>query len=149
MAESNIVAGLFGLTPQMFDFSVGDSSLRFDWILSIEDKQEKIFEIDVEKLVKEAGYGNGEFKVVFNFLKNYVGNENQKQKVWIHEVSPSRTEIRIQPLITNDEAQNRQINRRYTSFMDGAAELRENVINIKNQIDKVESITKLKYYQCS
>jgi hypothetical protein len=106
---------------------------------SIDSKtQEKIFEIDVEKLVKEAGYGNGEFKVVFNFLKNYVGNENQKQKVWIHEVSPSRTEIRIQPLITNDEAQNRQINRRYTSFMDGAAELRENVINIKNQIDKVE-----------
>ena len=48
---------------------------------SIDSKtQEKIFEIDVEKLVKEAGYGNGEFKVVFNFLKNYVGNENQKQK---------------------------------------------------------------------
>ena len=106
---------------------------------SIDSKtQEKIFEIDVEKLVKEAGYGNGEFKVVFNFLKNYVGNENQKQKVWIHEVSPSRTEIRIQPLITNDENQNRQIQRRYTAFMDGAAELRENVINIKNQIDKVE-----------
>ena len=106
---------------------------------SIDSKtQEKIFEIDVEKLVKEAGYGNGEFKVVFNFLKNYVGNENQKQKVWIHEVSPSRTEISIQPLITNDENQNRQIQRRYTSFMDGAAELRENVINIKNQIDKVE-----------
>lgn len=106
---------------------------------SIDSKtQEKIFEIDVEKLVKEAGYGNGEFKVVFNFLKNYVGNENQKQKVWIHEVSPSRTEIRIQPLITNDETQNKQINRRYTAFMDGAAELRENVTNIKNQIDKIE-----------
>ena len=106
---------------------------------SIDSKtQEKIFEIDVEKLVKEAGYGNGEFKVVFNFLKNYVGNENQKQKVWIHEVSPSRTEIRIQPLITNDENQNKQINRRYTAFMDGAAELRENVTNIKNQIDKIE-----------
>lgn len=100
--------------------------------------QEKIFEIDVEKLVKEAGYGNGEFKVVFNFLKNYVGNENIKQKVWIHEVSPSRTEIRIQPLITNDEVQNKQIQRRYTAFMDSAAELRENVTNIKNQIDKIE-----------
>ncbi len=106
---------------------------------SIDSKtQEKIFEIDVEKLVKEAGYGNGEFKVVFNFLKNYVGNENQKQKVWIHEVSPSRTEIRIQPLITNDETQNKQITRRYNAFMDAAAELRENVANIKNQIDKVE-----------
>ncbi len=106
---------------------------------SIDSKtQEKIFEIDVEKLVKEAGYGNGEFKVVFNFLKNYVGNENQKQKVWIHEVSPSRTEIRIQPLITNDETQNKQITRRYNAFMDSAAELRENIENIKNQIDKIE-----------
>jgi uncharacterized protein YeaO (DUF488 family) len=106
---------------------------------SIDSKtQEKIFEIDVEKLVKEAGYGNGEFKVVFNFLKNYVGNENQKQKVWIHEVSPSRTEIRIQPLITNDETQNKEITRRYNAFMDSAAELRENIENIKNQIDKIE-----------
>lgn len=106
---------------------------------SIDTKtQEKIFEIDVEKLVKEAGYGNGEFRVIFNFLKNYVGNENIKQKVWIHEVSPSRTEIRIQPLITNDENQNKQIQRRYNAFMNNAAELRENVNNIKNQIDKVE-----------
>lgn len=106
---------------------------------SIDTKtQEKIFEIDVEKLVKEAGYGNGEFRVIFNFLKNYVGNENIKQKVWIHEVSPSRTEIRIQPLITNDENQNKQIQRRYTAFMNNAAELRENVNNIKNQIDKIE-----------
>ena len=54
----------------------------------------KIFEIDVEKLVREAGYGNGEFRVSFSFVKNYVGNENPKKRVWIHEVSPSRTEGR-------------------------------------------------------
>jgi len=41
-----------GLTPDMFDFSVGESSLRFDWILSIEDKQEKIFEMS--KLISET-----------------------------------------------------------------------------------------------
>lgn len=100
--------------------------------------QEKIFEIDVEKLVKEAGYGNGEFRVVFNFLKNYIGTENEKQKVWIHEVSPSRTEIRIQPLLTNDTNQNTQIEKRYTAFMNNAVELRENITTIKNQIDKIE-----------
>jgi len=41
-----------GLTPDMFDFSVGESSLRFDWILSIEDKEEKIFEMS--KLISET-----------------------------------------------------------------------------------------------
>jgi len=41
-----------GLTPEMFDFSVGNSSLRFDWILAIEDKQEKIFEMS--KLISET-----------------------------------------------------------------------------------------------
>ena len=41
-----------GLTPDMFDFSVGDTSLRFDWILSIEDKEEKIFEMS--KLICET-----------------------------------------------------------------------------------------------
>jgi len=41
-----------GLTPDMFDFSVGESSLRFDWILAIEDKQEKIFEMS--KLISET-----------------------------------------------------------------------------------------------
>ena len=41
-----------GLTPEMFDYSVGDTSLRFDWILSIEDKQEKIFEMS--KLISET-----------------------------------------------------------------------------------------------
>jgi hypothetical protein len=100
--------------------------------------QEKIFEIDIEKLVKEAGYGNGEFITAFNFLKNYVGTENSKQKVWIHEVSPSRTEIRIQPLLTTDEIANTKVKTRYKAFMNDAAELRENVEQIKNQIDAIE-----------
>ena len=100
--------------------------------------QEKIFEIDIEKLVKEAGYGNGEFITAFNFLKNYVGTENSKQKVWIHEVSPSRTEIRIQPLLTTDEVANTKVKTRYKAFMNDAAELRENVEQIKNQIDAIE-----------
>ena len=61
--------------------------------------QELIYDIDIEKLIREAGYGNGEFKVSFNFLKNYVGNEDKQQRVWIHEISPSRSEIRIMSLL--------------------------------------------------
>ena len=100
--------------------------------------QELIYTIDVEKLINNAGYGNGEFNVVLNFVKNYIGLDDKKQRVWIHEVSPSRTEIRIQPLITTDLVQNDKINSRYNSFMDNALELRENVTNIKNQIDSIQ-----------
>ena len=99
---------------------------------------EKIFEIDVEKLVFEAGYGNGEFRVSFSFVKNYVGNENQKKKVWIHEVSPSRTEIRILPLLGVDATINNDLQDRYFSFMDNVSELRQSYKKIKAFLDKIE-----------
>jgi hypothetical protein len=99
---------------------------------------EKIFEIDVEKLVFEAGYGNGEFRVGFAFVKNYVGNENQKKKVWIHEVSPSRTEIRILPLLGVDKAINNDLQDRYFSFMDNVSELRQSYKKIQAFLDKIE-----------
>ena len=34
--------------------------------------QEKIYDIDVEKLIRESGHENGEYKVAFNFLKNHL-----------------------------------------------------------------------------
>jgi hypothetical protein len=99
---------------------------------------EKIFEIDIEKLVFEAGYGNGEFRVGFAFVKNYVGNENQKKKVWIHEVSPSRTEIRILPLLGVDKAINNDLQDRYFSFMDNVSEFRQSYKKIQSFLDKIE-----------
>ena len=40
------------LKPEMFDYMIGDkSSLRYEWILSIEDKQERINEMT--KLISE------------------------------------------------------------------------------------------------
>lgn len=101
--------------------------------------QEKIFEIDVEKLVREAGYGNGEFKVSFNFLKNYVGNEDKKQRVWIHEVSPSRSEIRVMPLLGTDAFLNDRILNRYDSFLNKENELRGVVNIIQNTLDLIEN----------
>jgi hypothetical protein len=99
---------------------------------------EKIFEIDIEKLIFEAGYGNGEFRVGFAFVKNYVGNENQKKKVWIHEVSPSRTEIRILPLLGVDKAINNDLQDRYFSFMDNVSEFRQSYKKIQSFLDKIE-----------
>ena len=101
--------------------------------------QERIFDIDVEKLIREAGYGNGEFKIAFNFLKNYLGSDNLKQRVWIHEVSPSRTELRIMPLLTTDETQNTLIQKRYNSFLNKGSELRSVINDIKKSIDLIEN----------
>lgn len=58
--------------------------------------------IDIEKLLKDLGFVNGILKVNLNFVRNRVGNENELTRVWVHEISPSRQEIRIVPLKTAD-----------------------------------------------
>jgi hypothetical protein len=100
--------------------------------------QEKIYDIDVEKLIRESGHENGEYKVAFNFLKNHLGSENSKQRVWIHEVSPSRTEIRVMPLLTNDAKQNQTITYRYNTFLNKGKELKNIIGLIKNTMDSLE-----------
>lgn len=60
--------------------------------------------IDIEKLITEAGYSNGIFKTQINLLNRRVGSEDiSKDKLWIHEISPSRTEIRVLPLEDKNE----------------------------------------------
>lgn len=55
--------------------------------------------IDVEKLIVEAGYSTGIFKTQVTLLNRRVGSETiAKDKLWIHEISPTRTEIRVLPL---------------------------------------------------
>lgn len=59
--------------------------------------------IDVEKLINDIGYNNGILKVNINFVRYKVGSENELERVWIEEISPSREEIRILPLKTKFE----------------------------------------------
>ncbi len=59
----------------------------------------KEYIIDTEKLVRDAGYSNGIFKTQTTLLNRRAGSASvDKDKLWIHEISPSRTEIRILPL---------------------------------------------------
>ena len=64
---------------------------------------QKELAINVEKLLKDIGFTNGILKVNINFVRYRVGSENELTKVWVHEISPSREEIRILPLKTKDE----------------------------------------------
>jgi hypothetical protein len=58
--------------------------------------------IDIKKLLNTIGFTNGIFKVNINFVRNSVGTENELTRVWVHEISPSREEIRILPLKVAD-----------------------------------------------
>jgi hypothetical protein len=57
--------------------------------------------INIEKLLNDLGFTNGILKVNINFVRSRIGSENELERVWIHEISPSRGELRIIPLKTN------------------------------------------------
>ena len=75
-----------------------------DYLYSITNKGgQKELAINIEKLLNDLGFTNGILKVNINFVRQRVGSDNELQRVWIHEISPSREEIRIIPLKTKDE----------------------------------------------
>lgn len=59
--------------------------------------------IDAERLLNDLGFENGILKLNINFVRNRVGTENKIRRAWIQEISPSRQEIRILPLKTNNK----------------------------------------------
>jgi hypothetical protein len=70
--------------------------------------------INIEKLLNDLGFTNGILKVNINFVRSRVGSENTLERVWIHEISPSRAELRIIPLKTNSPELNVN-NKKHTS----------------------------------
>lgn len=54
--------------------------------------------IDIERLLQEAGYTNGIFKTQVTLINHRVGSNDKFDKLWISEISPSRTEVRLFPL---------------------------------------------------
>ena len=75
------------------------------------------FIVDIEKLIVEAGYSNGIFRTQVTLLNRRAGIENsQENSLWIHEISPSRTEVRILP--NRAKSKNKDLERRYSLFTD-------------------------------
>ena len=105
--------------------------------------------IDVERLLREAGYNNGIFKTQITLLNKRVGSEDDINKLWISEISPSRTEIRLFPIRNNDKP-NIDLEQRYSLFINNG-EFRDDTINLAlNFIEKItpsaiDSFIKTKY----
>ena len=82
------------------------------------DNDSEEFFIDTEKLIKEAGYTNGIFKSQVSLLNRRLGSAgNEFDKLWIHEISPSRTEIRVLPTTDSSGLPNSDLSHRYDLFV--------------------------------
>ena len=57
---------------------------------------------EILQSINDLGFTNGILKVNLNFVRDRVGSDNTLHRVWIQEISPTREEIRIVPLKTND-----------------------------------------------
>ena len=84
--------------------------------------------VDIERLINEAGYKNGLFKTQITLLNKRVGSEANQNKVWIHEISPSRTEIRVLPIKPETKMMEDDLNERYNIFLRNG-EFRDDVVN--------------------
>lgn len=61
---------------------------------------------DLEQLIRDAGYNAGIFKTQITLLNRRVGKEEiDNDKLWIHEISPSRTEVRLLPVKNNNPSE--------------------------------------------
>ena len=101
--------------------------------------------VDVEKLITEAGYSNGIFKTQVSLLNRRVGSESVgKDKLWIHEISPSRTEIRILPIEDENEEVYEDLQKRLDIILNGGNFRDDTIYFVKSMVEsiKVEEVLK-------
>tara|TARA_B100000902_G_scaffold128866_1_gene128078 strand:+ start:7421 stop:9901 length:2481 start_codon:yes stop_codon:yes gene_type:complete len=111
------------------------------------NKAEEFF-IDVEKLIKEAGYSQGVFKTSVALLNRRLGSEDRMfDRAWIHEISPSRTEVRVLPVIDESTGQpNEDLDLRYQTFTSGDDFFADIVLfldEFSEQFDVASIVTKM------
>ena len=95
--------------------------------------------VDVEKLINEAGYKNGLFRTQITLLNKRVGSEHFQNKVWIHEISPSRTEVRVLPLKVENQLLEKDLKDRYRILLENG-EFKDDVLNrLDGFIDSIDA----------
>lgn len=92
--------------------------------------------IDANRLVKEAGYDIGIFKTQITLINKRLGSEKSFDKVWIQEISPSRTEIRVLPHKKGLE-QYPELPQQYNAFVNDL-DFRDDVI--RNTFEYIEQM---------
>ena len=92
--------------------------------------------VDAERLINEAGYNQGIFKTQITLINKRLGTEEPNRKVWISEISPSRTEVRLLPL-KNAENDKTDLYERFGIFQRDGEFRDDTLIYILHFIDKI------------
>jgi hypothetical protein len=100
---------------------------------------QKELAINVERLLKDLGYSNGILKVNINFVRNKIGTDNNLTRVWVQEISPSREEVRIVPLKTNNANINHITNTEFKNIHNLSKDFKYYKKNILDALDKFEA----------
>jgi len=109
--------------------------------------------INYKKLLNILGFKNGIFKLNLNFVRYKVGSENELERVWIQEISPSREEIRILPLKTKfdnttkkNEKEFNNINNLNKDFKYYKKSIFDSLTSFENNfLEKIDSILETKF----
>jgi hypothetical protein len=127
--------GLVRYIP-MTSQNIGDYFMIAEGTLIQRYKFPSEYFIDAERLLREAGYSNGIFKTQITLINKRAGSEKALDKLWISEISPSRTEIRLFPNTKGIEI-NPELKERFNLLLSGG-EFRDDVS--KFAIEYVEKI---------
>jgi hypothetical protein len=106
--------------------NINDYFLIQDGTLFQKYKLPSEYFIDAERLLAEAGYTNGIFKTQITLINKRAGSEKQYDKLWINEISPSRTEVRLYPL-KEGVSINSELQERFNVFLNDG-DFREDTI---------------------
>jgi hypothetical protein len=93
--------------------------------------------IDVERLINEAGYANGLFKTQISLINKRIGSYKLDDKVWISEISPSRTEVRVFPL--EKSANISDIKERFNIFYNNGDFRSDTIYNALRLVESINS----------
>lgn len=94
--------------------------------------------IDVERLLRESGYNNGLFKTQITLINKRAGSEMKDDKLYINEISPSRTEVRLFPVLkSSSDAVKSNLKERFGIFLNDGT-FRDDVISVAiSYIEKI------------
>jgi len=116
--------------------NISDYFLIADGTIFQANKFPSEYFIDAERLINEAGYDNGIFKTQITLINKRLGTEQPNRKVWISEISPSRTEVRILPL-KNEENNQTDLYERFGIFQRDGEFRDDTLIYILHFIEKI------------
>jgi len=100
----------------------------------------KEYFVDVERILKDEGYRSGIFRTQVTLVNKRVGGEGADNKLWISEISPSRTEVRLFP-IKKDGVVLDDLQKRYDLFYRDGVFRDDTITFAVNFIDKIKPQT--------